>query len=333
MNWRYELFQAYSSLLWGTCIGAFILIHLSFAGTASAAQPQWTLGPDDEVHWFPTHARFAPDGKKLIVNLCHYIKADYCKLVEYSIKEDRWETLPLPSGYSYRWPSYSPDGKQLVFAMAKCDDHHRCEETLSQLSLYSASSRNIETLPITGQVRFPNFSPDGKRLAYWRIRGVTKLASGRLYGSVSIYEYDKQTKQETELLPSAPGTKSITFSAGYSGPRYFDDGRQLVYCGYVTYMSIDREPGTWNTCFTQDRVSGDIRLMDRRHNSERHYIEGGRGYSTGTGMAYAWISDQTFLSSQGGWLGYVDFSNRNLPVTTRQLIKPHFSTSSESPRV
>lgn len=193
------------------------------------------------ICWTPVQARFHPNGEQMVVNLCSNRLGAiyYCRLVEYRWADQRWRLLPgQEEGKSYQYPSYSADGKTLVFGVATCEQPD-CKENsgygqLATMAVQAASGSDtvygpLKLLPVAGISR-PNFSPDGQQILYWRSHHQSRLASGRNIGSISVFGYKPATDEEANLVPGLhTETAKVNFINALSGPRYSLDGRAIRF--------------------------------------------------------------------------------------------------------
>lgn len=220
----------------------------NFGGAVGPVSPPIPAGDDEcavaqpqAICWTPVQARFHPGGDQMVVNLCSNRRGAiyYCRLVEYRLADQRWRLLPgQEEGKSYQYPSYSHDGKTLVFGVATCEQPDCKENTgygqLATLEVRAAAGADtaygpVKLLPVNGVSR-PNFSPDDQEILYWRSHHQARLASGRSIGSISVFGYRPSTDEERHLVPGLhTGTAKVHFINALSGPRYSLDGRVIRF--------------------------------------------------------------------------------------------------------
>lgn len=267
------------------------------------------FGPPPETDWFPVQARFHPSGKSLVVNFCRADASYYCRMVAYDIALQSWTLLPNQQpDVSYFRPSYSNNGELLVFSQAPCSpDHKQCNDGYGQLATMPAQGGAITLLPVYHASR-AHFTADDRRLTYWRIKDAGRLASGRAVGSVSVYEYNLGTGQETALIESMEtGTDGVRFIASLTAPRYRVDGNTLFFCALngdtykrdpVTQRPMEHPvPGWGANCFFFDLQTQKYTLVD----TDRLGVRAAYG---GIGTPYVEDRRQGFLI--GSWLTFAD---------------------------
>jgi len=104
------------------------------------------------------------------------------------------------------------------------------------------------------------------------VKSTGKLASGRSFGSVSIYEYELATGRETPLIESMEaGPEGVRFIADLTAPRYALDGNTLFFCAFnddtrrrgpVTQRQLVHPvPGWAANCFFFDRQAQGYTLI------------------------------------------------------------------------
>lgn len=169
------------------------------------------------TRWFPANVRWAPDDSHLLVSLCHVRNPEYCRIGKYWLADKRWELLALQPLTTYRWPSYSPDGKRMVVTVGACDEDFKCPQPRYVLSLLSPDGQQVTSL-IQTIAKHPTFSDDGNKLIYWR--------SARGYYS-DVAQYDLRTGQQLDLTEMRlmggaggwpfflPGGESFVFGARF----------------------------------------------------------------------------------------------------------------------
>lgn len=282
-----------------------------------------------ETNWSPVQARFHPDGNRLVINFCHVDAPYYCRLVEYDRVRNTWKRLPgQQEGVSYTYPSYSNDGRSLVFSVVPCSpDRKQCNSGYGQLATMPAGGGPITLLPVQ-QARRAHFTADDKRLTYWRLKTTGKLASGRSFGSFSVYEYDLGSGQETALVESMETTPGrpfatattlgrsfgLSFIADTTAPRYLSDGKTLYFCAMNgdTWMTdstglnnlVHPVPGWGTNCIFFDVTKQTYKLVDTDRlgrtdgNIGTPYVQHkARGILTGSYLGFV---DANTLTSIGG---------------------------------
>lgn len=188
------------------------------------------------TRWFPTHVRWAPDDSHLLVSLCHVNRVEYCRIGKYWVAENRWELLNLQPRITYRWPSYSPDGKHIVASVGGCDENYRCPERRYALVLLTSDAKRTIKLADT-IANYPSFSDDGKKIIYWRWNGGMRgmdvaqfdLSSGKEQMLTKFSFWGTETKGAPFFLP---GGERFVFSGRlpihHSGEFVRKDGK-IVY--------------------------------------------------------------------------------------------------------
>ena len=208
-----------------------------------AGEDVCAVAQPEAICWTPVQARFHPDGQHMVVNLCSNRRGAiyYCRMVEYRMGDQRWRLIPgQEAGKSYQYPSYSHDGKTLVFGVAQCEQPDckgnsgfgqlatmAVQATAGQPTVYGA----VKALPVPGVSR-PNFSPDDQQIVYWRdqYKSKSRLASGRGIGSISVFGYRPATDEETHLIPGMNTDKLRTrFINALSGPLFTPDGGTIRF--------------------------------------------------------------------------------------------------------
>lgn len=280
----------------------------NFGGPVAPAGPQ-TPASDDEcavaqpqgICWTPVQARFHPSGDQMVVNLCSNRRGAiyYCRLVEYRLADQRWRLLPgQEEGKSYQYPSYSHDGKTLVFGVATCQQPD-CKENvghgqLATMDVRAAAGADtaygpIRLLPVHGVSR-PNFSLDDQEILYWRSHHQARLASGRSIGSLSVFGYRPATDEERNLVPGLhTETAKVHFINALSGPRYSLDGR------VIRFMAQD--DGFWAKDLQAVRAGvGDVEYDVKTGRAvDREFF----GVTDGLGRVYAEHPTQGILAGAG----------------------------------
>jgi hypothetical protein len=256
-------------------------------------------------NWHPERAAFSPDGSHLLVTVCRNLDRQRCTLRRYWIEESRWDDLPGldPSRY-YGWGVYDPTGGRIAAASWKCIDLPRRtdDRSVSQnepvtadcgiagpglwlldvngkpirpLLAGQATGQSItqdgqhESQPLAGpMVRSPMFSPDGKRLAYWRmIRGVAWGKNN--FSPWSVFQVDLETGSETridtgfwDIVEGSPiyieQGKRLVFSAHAFTPRFQDYGEVFVV-DLAGALPVATPPH-----YLDNKVSGTVKRMALR---------------------------------------------------------------------
>ncbi len=241
----------------------------NYGGPASPRAPQAeeSIPPYDAaklVRWFPIQARFAPDGSWLVVNLCNHYNPRYCRIVRWEPdglgqpiegglnSSGRWHLVAGQApDKSYICPTVSWDGKKLAFTVADCSAERAggwpaaegkpgaavpppvdCEFFLASPAV-SDSVTDIRVgyreIPIASAAR-PAWRPDNQALLYWRTVGTMRLASGRMAGARSLYEFDLLTGQEAPKLQGVAG--NLSWDHEFASPHYAPDGKRFRSCGW-----------------------------------------------------------------------------------------------------
>lgn len=199
-----------------------------------------------QLCWFPVQARFHPDGQRLVVNLCSSKRnAQYhCRMVEYHIGQQRWHLIEgQQTDQSYLYPSYSHDGKRLLFSVVDCPQPCRGSGPYGQLATMAVQVRSEapgvygpqQPLPVLGASR-SSFTRDDQRVVYWRSYADVKRPLGVNPGTISVFEYNRTTGKQTHLIPALyPQTMPergdyAEFFHPFTAPRYTVDGNTLYFC-------------------------------------------------------------------------------------------------------
>jgi hypothetical protein len=85
-------------------------------------------------------------------------------------------------------------------------------------------------LPIPTAAR-PSWRPDDKAIIYWRMLGQARLASGRMTGLRSLYEYDLEREREEAKLDSR---HKLSWVYEFNAAHYAPDGTSFSACAYST---------------------------------------------------------------------------------------------------
>lgn len=192
---------------------------------SQAAEPPFSI--DDisfGVRWFPTHVRYAPDSSHFLVSLCHTLRPELCRIGKYFIATNEWEILPFEDKRTYRWPVYSPDGKEIAVTTGACDEQYRCDLYQHVLARMRRDGSRMETVAdITAKEM--SFSPDGRKLIYWRLGGMGP--KGRRFEFSNIYEMDWATGKEralTELIFTGSDGRALFVENGEAFVFYAQSG-------------------------------------------------------------------------------------------------------------
>lgn len=122
-------------------------------------------------------------------------------------------------------PSFSPDGKSVVFALNAKDTSSRIE---------SISVDSGEHVPLTDEKRvsdrLPTFSPDGKRIAFARAATNRKYSmGGRTWDSWDVHVMDADGSNLTQLTKEHYyGIDGLTFSPDGKSIYYSADGNRAA---------------------------------------------------------------------------------------------------------
>lgn len=241
----------------------------NYGGPPSPRSPQSeeTMPPYDPaklVRWFPIQARFAPDGSWLVVNLCNHYNPQFCRIVRWEpdgpgqpienglLSSGRWQLVAGQApDKSYIWPTVSWDGRKLAFTVADCSAERAagwpvaegkpgaavpppldCEFFLARPAV-SESVKDIRVgyreIPIASAAR-PAWRPDDQALLYWRTVGTMRLASGRMAGARSLYEFDLATGEEEHKMYRVWG--KMSWDREFASPHYTPDGKHIRSCGW-----------------------------------------------------------------------------------------------------
>jgi hypothetical protein len=281
----------------------------NFGGPVVAPSAQAQPASDDicavaqpaSICWTPVQARFHPNGDQMVVNLCSNRLGAiyYCRMVEYRWADQRWRLLPgQEEGKSYQYPSYSADGKTLVFGVATCEQPD-CKENsgygqLATMAVQATSGDDtvygpLKLLPVAGISR-PNFSPDGQQILYWRSHHQSRLASGRNIGSISVFGYKPATDEEANLVPGLhTDSAKVHFITALTGPRYSLDG------SVIRFTALD--DGFW----AKDLRAVGVGIVDVDYNvkTARPVARDIQRVAKGLGQVYAEHPTQGILAGAG----------------------------------
>jgi Tol biopolymer transport system component len=165
----------------------------------------------ESLRFINSAGTFSPDGRYFAIAAKHKDRDD---LVILDVKKDREvRRIPIPLN-GLTTPSWSPDGKQLVFT--------GYDGGLSDLFIVNADGTDLRRLTNDKYADFqPAWSPDGKTIAFATDRGgQTDFATLR-FGNmrIALYHLDNGS---IELLGHMEGGKNID-------PVWAPDGRSLAF--------------------------------------------------------------------------------------------------------
>jgi len=173
-------------------------------------------------------AATAPDGRTFVFHAVGY-------LWKTTLPDGRPERLTRQNDHFEYEPSFSPDGRTLVYTTFSDEDYGR----VRTLDLRTGESRVLVDRP--GHYRTPRFSPDGRRVVYQREGG--NGLRGPLYGvDTGLY-----------VVEAEGGEPRLVTDAGRD-PRFSPDGERIEFLAggglSKSYRSVGLHGGDERTHFT-----------------------------------------------------------------------------------
>ena len=188
---------------------------------------------DYGARWFPTHLRFSPNDSNFLASLCHVRRPDFCRIGRYTLATKTWDIIPFEPLRTYRWPTYSPDGKWIVTTTAPCDDKYLCEPGEHVLVKMRPDGSGVEKVGNNVLAQHATFSGNGKKLIYWKYFAVPTPKGLRMLGKKEIYSMDFETGKETVLT-------DINFRGEEQNtrPMLTPDGETVILSGHLFSEAI-----------------------------------------------------------------------------------------------
>jgi TolB protein len=129
----------------------------------------------------------------------------------YRVEADGRGLRTLTQGADDSHPTWSPDGRMLLFQRYTCPTASSCGYELNVMRADGTMHRRLVHVPfLGGGARIAAWSPDGRRIAFWRLKGL---------GS-EVIVMDADGKHARSL---SRGQRSA------SDPAWSPDGRRIVY--------------------------------------------------------------------------------------------------------
>lgn len=227
----------------GYAFAALLSLAIVIVGCAQPAKPPLPSSvphyPEPSPH-IAQSAIWAPDVSYLLADICprKFAAKDNCTLYRYRLATQKWERLPALApndNTGYQYPAFSPDGKTIAATEVGYNcDHVGCPDSKvgARLVLLDVDGRRLKYLSDNGLRLRPTFSPDGKRILYWR--GDTLQGGRAIHGFWDVYEMDIATGRERRMSNFAASNIAAP-------PRYWPDGKRILLVALDYHIKPNRE--------------------------------------------------------------------------------------------
>jgi len=165
----------------------------------------------ESLRYFTTAMNWSPDGK-LFSFVAKSGKNDAVYIV--NAKKDKVvQKLSFKHLTGMAAPSWSPNGDQMVFSGT--------QGGISDLYIVNADGSNLRQLSDNRYAHLhPQWSPDGKKIAFTTDRGPNTNVDELIFGNYNLALYDLATG-EVELLTETGGN--------YINPNWTKDGKEIIF--------------------------------------------------------------------------------------------------------
>lgn len=137
-----------------------------------------------------------PEGNDWLFVECARTGDNRCDVMRYQWKTGKLYRYGLPTGYTYPYAHYSPQGNYIVMSRRRISGHSDDEQRRSldamQILLMRSDGGGLEVLPLArGNKLSPFMSRDESRIAFWRTGRI--LPPGQRLGLLDfdIWEFDR----------------------------------------------------------------------------------------------------------------------------------------------
>lgn len=142
----------------------------------------------------------------------------------------------LADGGSLSWATWSPDGQELLYEESEGLTLQRLSAFAERWRLVIVNRKNGERTELlrgtNGLLWGPTFSPDGKRIAYYR---------GEANEKTGLYVFDRASGQE-KLLKTVQDAEGLYYAPYGPGPSWSPDGKALLLVRVVRLLPENNLP-------------------------------------------------------------------------------------------